>query len=36
VIHRQRTLTVEDALDDAGLDRAIAARRAEADVAEVR
>jgi heme exporter protein C len=31
VIHRQRTLTVEDALDDAGLDRAIAARRAEAD-----
>ncbi len=39
VIHRQRTLTVEDALDDAGLDRAIAARRAEAagpaDVPEV-
>jgi heme exporter protein C len=31
VIHRQRTLTVEDALDDAGLDRAIAARRAEAE-----
>lgn len=31
VIHRQRTLTAEDALDDAGLDLAIAARRAEAD-----
>jgi heme exporter protein C len=30
VIHRQRTLTAEDALDDAGLDAAIAARRAEA------
>jgi heme exporter protein C len=30
VIHRQRTLTAEDALDDAGLDLAIAARRAEA------
>ena len=29
VIHRQRTLTAEDALDDAGLDLAIAARRAE-------
>jgi heme exporter protein C len=31
VIHRQRTLTAEDALDDAGLDLAIAARRDEAD-----
>jgi heme exporter protein C len=30
VIHRQRTITAEDALDDAGLDAAIAARRAEA------
>jgi heme exporter protein C len=30
VVHRQRTLTAEDALDDAGLDLAIAARRAEA------
>jgi heme exporter protein C len=34
VIHRQRTLTAEDAVDDAGLDAAIAARRAEA-VSEV-
>jgi heme exporter protein C len=33
VIHRQRTLTAEDALDDAGLDLAIAARRAEASEA---
>jgi heme exporter protein C len=33
VIHRQRTLTAEDALDDAGLDSAIAARRAEASEA---
>jgi heme exporter protein C len=30
VIHRQRTLTAEDLLDDAGLDAAIAERRAEA------
>ena len=29
VIHRQRTMAAEDALDDAGLDLAIAARRAE-------
>ena len=29
VIHRQRTLAAEDALDDAGLDLALAARRAE-------
>lgn len=29
VIHRQRTLAMEDALDDAGLDLAIDARRAE-------
>jgi heme exporter protein C len=34
VIHRQRTLTAEDALDDAGLDAAIAARRAEAVTAQ--
>jgi heme exporter protein C len=33
VIHRQRTLTAEDALDDAGLESAIAARRAEASEA---
>ena len=31
VIHRQRTMAAEDALDDAGLDLAIDARRAEAD-----
>jgi hypothetical protein len=30
VIHRQRTLTAEDLLDQAGLDAAIAERRAEA------
>jgi len=30
VIHRQRTMAVEDALDDTGLDAALAARRAEA------
>ena len=30
VIHRQRTMAAEDALDDAGLDLAIADRRAEA------
>ena len=30
VIHRQRTMAAEDALDDAGLDLAIDARRAEA------
>jgi heme exporter protein C len=35
VIHRQRTLTAEDALEDAGLDLAIAARRAEAGGAAV-
>lgn len=33
VIHRMRTLTAEDALDDAGLDLAIATRRAESGVA---
>jgi heme exporter protein C len=33
VIHRQRTMAAEDALDDAGLDLAIAARRAESGVA---
>ena len=32
VIHRQRTMAAEDALDDAGLDLAIAARRAESGV----
>jgi heme exporter protein C len=32
VIHRQRTLTAEDALDDRGLDLAVEARRAEAGV----
>ena len=32
VIHRQRTMAAEDALDDAGLDLAIAGRRAEAEV----
>ena len=31
VIHRQRTLAMEDALDDRGLDVALAARRAEAN-----
>jgi heme exporter protein C len=30
VIHRQRTMAVEDALEDRGLDAALAARRAEA------
>ena len=30
VIHRQRTLTAEDLLDDVGLDVAIAERREEA------
>ena len=29
VIHRQRTMAAEDALDDAGLDLAIADRKAE-------
>jgi heme exporter protein C len=33
VIHRQRTLAMEDALDDAGLDLAIDARRAESQTA---
>lgn len=33
VIHRQRSLAMEDALDDVGLDRAIELRRAEAAVA---
>ncbi len=32
VIHRQRTLAAEDALDDRGLDLALEARRAEAEV----
>ena len=31
VIHRQRVLADEDALDDRGLDDALAARRAEAE-----
>ncbi|MGE0140101.1 MAG: cytochrome c biogenesis protein CcsA [Ilumatobacteraceae bacterium] len=31
VLHRQRVLAMEDALDDRGLDDALAARRAEAD-----
>ncbi len=29
VIHRQRTMAAEDALDDVGLDMAIEARKAE-------
>jgi heme exporter protein C len=33
VIHRQRTLAMEDALDDRGLEVALAARRAEAATA---
>ena len=32
LLHRQRALTLEDMLDDTGLDRALAARRAEAGV----
>jgi heme exporter protein C len=32
VIHRQRTMAAEDALEDRGLDLAVAARRAEAGV----
>jgi heme exporter protein C len=32
LLHRQRSLTLEDMLDDTGLDRALAARRAEAGV----
>ncbi|TEX46550.1 MAG: hypothetical protein B7C54_04895 [Acidimicrobiales bacterium mtb01] len=32
LLHRQRALTLEDMLDDSGLDRALAARRAEAGV----
>jgi hypothetical protein len=32
VIHRQRTLAAEDALEDAGLDLAIVARRAEGGI----
>ncbi len=31
VIHRQRVLAMQDALDDKGLDYALAVRRAEAD-----
>ena len=36
VIHRQRTMAAEDALDDAGLDLAIEARRAESGRPEPR
>lgn len=32
LLHRQRALTLEDMLDDTGLDRALAARRSEAGV----
>lgn len=32
VLHRQRALTLQDMVDDSGLDRALAARRAEAGV----
>ena len=36
VIHRQRALAAEDALDDVGLDLAIEARRAESGRPEPR
>jgi heme exporter protein C len=31
VLHRQRSLTLDDMLDDSGLDNALSARRAEAE-----
>jgi heme exporter protein C len=34
VLHRTRVMAMEDALDDQGLDVALEARRAEADLVE--